>query len=506
VNCGACWPEQGWQRLNMAALSLAARAGMTLLLGLVGMGAQAVPDRLTACRLHGVEHEALCGTVSRALDPARESGVRIELHFAVLPALARNKKPDPVFFLAGGPGQSAMALAGPVSRMLARFGHRRDIVLVDQRGTGRSAPLDCGEEDTLLPLRELVDAQRQLERARACLQVLQALPHGDLRHYTTTLAMADLDAVRRLLGAERVNLVGASYGTRAALEYMRLYPQHVRRVVLDGVAPPDMALPDASAPDAQASFDALLKSCEQDPVCRTRHAQLRQTWQTLLASLPRTVSVPHALTGQSESLQLTRDMLLGMVRAALYTPTTASALPAALAEAQQGRFAPLVGLSSALAAARGSSTTLAQGMHFSVVCAEDLPGTAGTVQPAADFGQGLAPLYREVCAFWPRGAVSAAFRELPTAPAATLLLSGGIDPATPPRHGARVAHALGAKARHEVVPNAGHGLLALPCLRDAVFRFVDAADDADALHVDTGCARDIPRPPAFVPPGVGGAP
>jgi hypothetical protein len=115
-------------------------------------------------------------------------------------------------------------------------------------------------------------------------------------------------------------------------------------------------------------------------------------------------------------------------------------------------------------------------------------------------------LYREVCAFWPRGEVPAAFRQVPVAPAPTWLLSGGIDPATPPRHAERVAQRLGAKARHDTVPNAGHGLLALPCMPDAVFRFVDAAADAQALRVDAGCARDIPRPPAFVPPGSGTAP
>jgi pimeloyl-ACP methyl ester carboxylesterase len=149
---------------------------------------------------------------------------------------------------------------------------------------------------------------------------------------------------------------------------------------------------------------------------------------------------------------------------------------------------------------------LAQGMHFSVICAEDLPGRDAPPPPAEDFGQGLAPLYREICAFWPRGEVPAAFRQVPPALAPTLLLSGGIDPATPPRHADRVARALGAKARHEVVPNAAHGLLALPCVREAVFRFVDAAGDAEALRVAADCARGIPRPPVFVPPGSGAAP
>jgi pimeloyl-ACP methyl ester carboxylesterase len=264
-----------------------------------------------------------------------------------------------------------------------------------------------------------------------------------------------------------------------------------------------MALPDASAPDAQAAFDALLQACAQEPTCQARHPLLRQSWRSMLAELPRPVRVAHPLTGREEELALTRDMVLAMVRTALYSPATASALPAALDEAAAGRFGPLVGLSSAFGTARGNAA-VAQGMHFSVVCAEDLPGR--DMAAAADFGEGLAALYRQVCTFWPRGDVSAPFRQVPPASVPVLLLSGGIDPATPPRHGERVAQALGAKARHEVVPNAGHGLLALPCVRDAVFRFVDAADDADALRVDAACARGIPRPPVFVPPGRGVAP
>jgi fermentation-respiration switch protein FrsA (DUF1100 family) len=139
-------------------------------------------------------------------------------------------------------------------------------------------------------------------------------------------------------------------------------------------------------------------------------------------------------------------------------------------------------------------------MHFSVVCAEDVPRLAQAAEaPAPDFGDDFAALYRDVCAFWPRGEVPAAFYTVPPAPAATLLLSGGADPATPPRHGERVAKALGAKARHVVVPQAGHGVMSLGCLRDVLFRFIDAPDDDGALKVDADCARALPRPPAFAP-------
>jgi pimeloyl-ACP methyl ester carboxylesterase len=485
-------------RLSAVRASIARRLAVAWLAACALLPLQAEP--LSSCRLAGVPHEALCASLARPLDPARPGGVLIELHYALLPALARHKKADPVFFVAGGPGQSAIALAGPVGAMLARFGHRRDIVFVDQRGTGRSAPLSCPDDKTTLPLAEAADPARLAQRARACLQQLQALPHGDLRFYTTTLAAADLEAVRAALGAERINLVGVSYGTRVVLEYMRVFPQRVRRAVLDGVAPPDMSLPWASAPDAQAAFDAMLRACAAEAACKARQPALPATWQAVLASLPRDVVVPNPATGVDEALRMTRDTFLGMVRAALYSPVTASALPAALEAAARGRFAPLAGLASALTSTRRDAQ-VAHGMHFSVVCAEDMPAHGAAAPPAPDFGAGLAPAYEQVCRFWPRGAVDPAFRRVPGAPAPVLLLSGGIDPATPPRHGERVAQTLGARARHEVVPNAGHGLLALPCQRDHVFRFVDAADDAAALRLDARCAQGVPRPPAFVPPG-----
>jgi hypothetical protein len=145
---------------------------------------------------------------------------------------------------------------------------------------------------------------------------------------------------------------------------------------------------------------------------------------------------------------------------------------------------------------------MSEGMHYAVVCAEDLPRLAqATDAPGADFGTGMATLYQQVCALWPRGSVPAAFYQVPPAPSATLVLSGGVDPVTPPRHGERVTQALGAKARHVVVPQAGHGVMALGCMRDVLFRFIDADTDELALKVDAACAEAMPRPGAFVPPG-----
>ncbi len=455
-----------------------------------------VPPVIKPCRLAGVETAAICGVLQRPLDPSQPQGRQIDVHYALLPALARNKKPDPVLFFAGGPGQSAIGLAGSVSRLMARVTNRRDIILIDQRGTGRSAPLKCEDDDPTRPLADIEPA-RQQALLRSCRENLEKLPHGDLRFYTTTIAMQDADAVRQALGVRQVNVVGGSYGTRAGLEYMRQFPQAVRRAVLDGLAPPDMVLPASFSADSQAALDASIAACEAEAACAARFPRLRADWQALLASLPREVTVQHPLTARPETLTLTRETLLSLVRTPMYNPALASALPLALTEAAAGRFQPLFGLGMALGGSR--QTALAMGMHLSVVCAEDYPRLAQGDAPARDFGSTFGDVYSRLCADWPRGSVPAAFYTLPPAKAPTLLLSGGADPATPPRHGERVAQALGPQARHVVVPQAGHGVMGIGCMRDVIFRFIDAPTDADALKLDAGCASSIPRPGAFLP-------
>lgn len=457
---------------------------------------------LSACRLPGLPNAVQCGVVKRPLDPARPQGVQIDVHYAVVPALARRKQPDPVFLLAGGPGQSAMELAPSVMPLFSRLNNRRDIVFVDQRGTGRSAPLTCADDRD--PTLGTQDVDAQLTRLAACRAQLARLPHGDLRFFTTTLAMQDVDAVRRQLGAERINLVGASYGTRAALEMLRQFPATVRRSVMDGVAPPDMQLPTSQALDAQAALAALFTACEQDPACQRAHPALRADWAALLARLPLTLDVADPRTGRTEPVRLDRETLLGLVRGPLYVPAMASALPAALGAAAQGRLESLAGLNAWLSPRQGPG--VAMGMHFSVVCAEDLPrAPQAAVAPSAETTAASPTVYERACADWPRGAVPRAFFEIKPAPSPVLLLSGGLDPVTPPRHGARVAQALGAQAVHVVVPNAGHGVMGIGCARDVVHRFIDAEADAAARKVDAGCVARIPRPAFFQPPGAASA-
>jgi pimeloyl-ACP methyl ester carboxylesterase len=454
---------------------------------------------LQPCRLDGHPTELKCGQLQRPLNPAEPQGRQIALRVVVVPALARNKLPDPVVFLAGGPGQSAVDLLPLLAPRYSRLGQRRDLVFVDQRGTGKSASLSCEPEEARnLPTQEMLSLDAQVALIHRCRERLMKLPHGDLRFYTTTIAMQDLDAVREALGVQTWNLIGASYGTRAGLEYLRLFPQAARRAVLDGLAPPDIALPRSFGTDTQAALDALLADCAAQPGCRTAYPKLAEQWQQLMAGLPKTVSLRHPVTGVPETVQLERMHVLAAVRPPLYVPSMTALVPAAIAAAAQGDFNALGALASGLG---GRGMRMSTGMHFSVVCAEDLPMLdKSSDAPGRDFAGFDRERYERICAGWPRGTVEAGFYTMPVAQKPVLLTSGGADPATPPRHGERVAKALGAKALHQVVPAAGHGVINLPCMREVVARFLEAKLEHEALAVKTDCAAKMPRALAFVPP------
>lgn len=478
-------------------------------LGVLALAPAWAQGHLTPCRIPGVAQEVRCGVVQRPLDATRPKGTQIDVHYALLPAVARRKREDAVFFIAGGPGQSAIDLMPHVLPLFNRLNQRRDIVFVDQRGTGRSAPLRCDppQTSTLAAWARSSDPALSLSDALACLKQLQALPWvthpSDIGQFTTPQAMQDLNAVREQLGAKTINLVAASYGTRAALDYQRQFPQTVRRLVLDGVVPPNMALHISSGADAQAALDALWAACDAEPVCQKRHGNLRATWQQLLQSLPKDELVNDPHTGQSEVLTITRDMVLAAVRAPLYVPALAAALPQAVRDAAAGRWEGLVALASSTMprASKQRNPALYTGMHLTVVCAEDVKRKSNMpTNLGADFGDALSQRYADICPHWPTADVPPAFDQLQASKSPVLLLGGGIDPVTPPRHAQQVTKVLGNQVTQVLVPQAGHGLMSLPCVPDLVFRYLDTPDGR-APQVDGSCLQSIPRPLSFSLPG-----
>ncbi len=323
--------------MRRAVLALAAAA---LVAGCAPEGPPAATLALADCRLPGLETPARCGTLEVFEDRAAASGRRIAIHVAVIPAKRRTRDPDPVVVLAGGPGQGAIALAPQVAPLFSRLLETRDLVLVDQRGTGSSHPLAC-ESDETEGLQAVFEDALPERLVRACLEQVDADP----RHYATPTAMADLDEVLRALGYDRVNLWGGSYGTRAALEFLRRYPARVRTVTLDGVAPAGMKLPLSFVGDGEAAFERLLGDCERDAPCKRAYPGLRAQAKALREQLGRQrarAEIADPLTGESLGVDVTQNVFLSGVFRPLYSPELASLLPFAIDRAASGDFTPLL--------------------------------------------------------------------------------------------------------------------------------------------------------------------
>ena len=452
---------------------------------------------LSRCRLPGLEAAVQCGTHDVWENRETKTGRKITLHVAVVPARLRAKDPDPIVVLAGGPGQGAIGLVPQVMPLFQRLNDTRDVVFLDQRGTGYSHPLDC-ESDDDSPLQSLFEDAIPEKAVRDCLRGLDADP----AQYTTINAIADLDEVRARLGYEKLNLWGGSYGTRVGLEYVRRFPQHVRTVTLDGVAPSGMKLPLSFVSDGYAALERLLDACAAEKHCGRIYPNLRETIAALrgrLARLPARVEIQDPRTGERQSIVVNENVLLSGLFRPLYVAELASLLPYGVMAAAEGDFNPL--LAQNLEFADDIAENLALGMHLSVICAEDVPRITREDLDAASrsfFGRALVDDFIKACRFWPRGKVPDDYYQPVTSDVAALILSGGIDPATPPRHGAMVAKTL-PNAKHFVAPQLGHGVSLHGCAPRLIESFIRKGS---ARELDGACLERIPRPLFVLPLGI----
>jgi pimeloyl-ACP methyl ester carboxylesterase len=471
---------------------------LLLLTSACGDATAPVPlEHLHACATDEGPSDALCGGLDVDENRAIPGGRRITLNIVVLPALGQDVRADPLFFLAGGPGQGAAQLAPQVQYLFRTVLRTRDIVLVDQRGTGRSHPLNC--PSTNESLRDLAESEEaSLAQVRRCLHTLAQ--SSDLRQYTTTIAMDDLDDVRAYLGYEQINLYGGSYGTRAALVYTRRHGARVRAMVLDGVAPTDMRLPLFTSRDAQRALDRLLQDCEEDAPCRAAFPGLGPRVRTLLARLdaePARLRLAHPRTGVVEDVEVRGRLVARILFSALYSPVTASLLPTLLERAEHDDFEGLLAL-----AFSGETTVdnMSLGMQLSVLCSEDAgrftPGDLTREAAGSLFGTGLMIGQVVACGIWPRGVVDPAYYEPLVSDVPTLVLSGDLDPVTPPVWGQTVAARL-TRSRHLVAAGTGHGVVATACGARLVSAFLE---QGAAETLDAKCLETMRRPGFFLTP------
>ena len=452
-------------------------------------------DRLRPCKHSEGSTEGYCGTFDVWEDREAKTGRKIALKIIVFPALKRKAAKDPLFFLAGGPGQGAAAISGMGREMMRRIGADRDLVFVDQRGTGKSNPLECKNEKDGEDEDEDATEEAYLKRMRACLEKLQ--PKADLTKYTTTIAMDDLDDVRQFLGYGKINLYGGSYGTRAALVYARRHAAHTRAVILDGVAPTDMQIPLYMARDSQRALDLLFRDCTANKACNERFPRLRERLEALLAAPAKKITYTHPRTGASKSVDVRRLTLSGVLFASLYSPKIASLVPLLIDQAEKGNYTGFFALGSAF---DPSANTIAQGMHFSVVCAEDasrvVPGAIAKETANTFLGAEMAQWRMDTCAFWPKGKVEPDYFNNAPSDIPALVLSGELDPVTPPSWGQQTATQW-KNAKHITVPATGHGAAIAGCVPKLMAQFLN---EGTAANIDAACVQNVKRPPFFLGP------
>lgn len=480
---------------TLLATSFAVRSALAL----VSVPSTLVPltladEHTCAAASFGIAHECMFVTVpeNRALKGGRE----IDLHVVVLPALGSDPAPDPVFVLMGGPGQAANDKVGYFSDYLAEVRETRDFVLVDYRGSGLSNPLDFEiEPGDMTALLEETLPMELVERELARLSKL-----ADLTQYTTDNIVDDIDDVRRALGYEKINLYGGSYGTRAALVYLRRHGQYARTAAIKSVAPLGFPIGGTAASDAQASLDRLFADCAADPQCAEAYGDLAPRLEELFSSLrekPLVLDTTNPFDGSVVAVPVTGESVVRTVRMMLYSGADRGALPGMISRGADGHFDEWA--SRILITAVAVSAQIYEGMLLSVLATEDLPLYDTKAMEASSretfLGAGLLDDVQGALAAWPRGELDESFMEPVRSDVPVLLISGEVDPVTPAGPAEEATRTL-PNSLHLVFQHGSHDDAPFrPCIEGILETFYRTGS---VKEIDTGCVASSPPVPFFV--------
>ncbi|MFQ3243514.1 MAG: pimeloyl-ACP methyl ester carboxylesterase [Arenicella sp.] len=442
-----------------------------------------------------VEIDAECATLTRPEDPNQANGKTIDLFVVKLPSSSSTPQADAFTVIQGGPGGSSIDLAIGLRQALDFVREKRDVLIVDQRGTGRSNSLQCDlpEQDQLATS---FDREQTAKLTQACLSKLK---DNNLRFYTTSVAVQDLDAVRQASGYEQLTIYGVSYGTRVAQHYLRRFPEYTRALIIDGVVDIGLNLAGAEiARRSQDAFDGMVKRCTETSSCFEQFGDIKQKFKQLrqrLITQPVELSIAHPLTGKEIHHTVSESDLLAAVRFMPYATESTALLPMIIASAHAGDYTPLAAQGINLTELLGDE--FATGMHNSVMCTEDAPFVdpkAAEQTAETYFGSDMLEGIAAVCQVWPRGAIDADFRAAFDSEKPILILSGETDPVTPPANGARAAEMF-SNSKHLVIPSHGHGVIGRGCVP---FLIRDFVIDANLKDVKSDCIERERAMPFFI--------
>ncbi len=458
------------------------------------LAAQAVPrSNVASCEGATSESDAVCGKLTVWEDRDARSGRTLDLFYMILPATGPNPEPDPIYVLTGGPGSAATGTAG--GWIGSEHREHRTIVMMDQRGTGRSNGLKClFDEDA--PVEVYLGQIFDPDHIADCVEDLSK--HADLTKYTSPFSLDDVEDLRQALGHDQINLWGTSYGTRASLVYLRRHGTHVRSAVLNGSMSLGQVMPDGMALDAEAALRGVLKDCSEMPDCAaafpTVQADYRAVVEADWESVGVTIRDPR--TDAPVDATMTRAGFAESLRAMMYDPGATRDIPRLLhLAATDGNYDGFGQFGAARAHAIG--LLAATGMYLSVTCAEDIPfaNEPGEYEQAAGtfLGDARARSHFEACRRWPAGSVDPDFHDAVASEAPVLIINGSHDPVTPPHWGEDAARTL-PNALHVTVPHGHHGWGSLEN-SDCVNRIQAAFLAEPGRHPDVTCLDQVRRRP-----------
>jgi pimeloyl-ACP methyl ester carboxylesterase len=453
-----------------------------------GQTRYAPPVALQSCAVPGVERSARCGAIEVLENPDRPGSRKLEIHFAVIPAVKGHARPDPIVPLLGGPGEAAIETGWMFVERLAPMLNDRDLLLVDQRGAGQSSALRChffSPDDPAESLQNLFPPAR----VESCAKDLAM--HVDLTQYSYRRFADDLEKLRRTLGYGPLNLFAGSYGTRAAQVFVRTYPSSVRTIYLGSIVPIDIAIPLPNARAAQSALEDTFAACESDAPCRSAFPHVRDGFSRImerLASNRVLVRVP----GHSGTVALSKGRVAEWFRSLLYRPSSAADLPWLIDRASKGDWDPIV--KGILDDERDADNELSFGLLLSITCTDDVAfvrqGEVAAATANTFLGDWRLRQQQAACKAWPHSVTPESFRDPIHTQIPTMFVSGDSDGGTPLWFTEHAAP--GFQNRVEVIMNNhGHTEWA-PCIETLYQRFLN---QASVRGLDASACSHLSRPP-----------